>query len=140
MCGLTLSIHPYPPSEEFQKILESLCAACAARGPDVQSTFRTVITTDEGSQIEVVLCASVLGLRGGVVQQPIVGQRGVLGWNGQVGLRRSRKLDRPRMGRKLMSQVFDGLDVGGGNDTAALAARLEVESDPLELLGNVEGP
>ena len=74
------------------------------------------------------------------MQQPIVGQRGVLGWNGQVGLRRSRKLDRPRMGRKLMSQVFDGLDVGGGNDTAALAARLEVESDPLELLGNVEGP
>jgi asparagine synthetase B (glutamine-hydrolysing) len=86
MCGLTLSIHAYPPAEEPSSLVESLCKACAARGPDVQSTYRTVITTDTGIQIEVLLCASVLGLRGGVVQQPIVGQRGVLGWNGQVGV------------------------------------------------------
>lgn len=84
MCGLTLSIHPYPPTEELSNLLESLCEACAARGPDIQSTYRNVITTNGGDQIEIVLCASVLGLRGGVVQQPIVGKRGVLGWNGQV--------------------------------------------------------
>lgn len=140
MCGLTLSIHPYPPTEEYKRLLKSLCAACAARGPDVQSTYRTIISTNEGVQIEVVLCASVLGLRGGVVQQPIVGQRGVLGWNGQVGPSPSSVFDKFKGWKRLMKQVFDGLDVGGGNDTAALAERLEAEAHPLELLGGVEGP
>ena len=84
MCGLTLSIHSYPPTEGLETLLDSLCEACAARGPDVQSTFRTIVDTIDKGQIEVLLCASVLGLRGGVVQQPIVGKRGILGWNGQV--------------------------------------------------------
>lgn len=39
-----------------------------------------------GEQIEVRLSASVLGLRGEITQQPIIGKRGILGWNGQVRL------------------------------------------------------
>jgi hypothetical protein len=66
-----------------------------------------------------LLSASVLGLRGDITQQPIVGSRGVLGWNGQV---------------------FDGLEVGDGNDTALIAGELERGMDPLELLARVEGP
>lgn len=135
MCGLTLSIHPYPPSEEQESLLESLCAACASRGPDTQSTYRSIITAADGSQLEVVLCASVLGLRGEVTQQPIVGRRGVLGWNGQVTISSSVKLD-----LELMRQVFDGLDVGSGNDTALLSSLLESGADPLESLGSLEGP
>lgn len=84
MCGLTLSIHRYPPTEQHQALLESLFTACAARGPDAQSTYRYRFETDDGTFIEVLLSASVLGLRGGVIQQPLVGERGVLGWNGQV--------------------------------------------------------
>lgn len=84
MCGLTLSIQRYPQSQEQESLLESLCAACAVRGPDTQSTYRTVVAAADGQQVEVAICASVLGLRGEVTRQPIVGQRGVLGWNGQV--------------------------------------------------------
>jgi hypothetical protein len=36
--------------------------------------------------------------------------------------------------------VFDGIEVGGGNDTSVLAKRLEEGVDPLELLGSIEGP
>lgn len=36
--------------------------------------------------------------------------------------------------------MFDGLDIGQGNDTAALAERLEAGAEPMELLGTVEGP
>lgn len=84
MCGLTLSVHSYPLSPKNEALLQSLCNACAARGPDTQSTYRTTVDLNDGHQLEIVLCASVLGLRGGVVQQPIAGKRGVLGWNGQV--------------------------------------------------------
>lgn len=36
--------------------------------------------------------------------------------------------------------MFDGLDVGGGNDTALLAEALEGGADPLGLLAGIEGP
>jgi len=84
MCGLTLSIHPYPATESHEELLESLCQTCKARGPDTQSTHSTIFSLDDGSQVELKLSASVLGLRGEITQQPIVGSRGVLGWNGQV--------------------------------------------------------
>jgi len=84
MCGLTLSIHPYPTTVSHEELLESLCETCKARGPDTQSTYSTIISLGSGSQIELRLSASVLGLRGEITQQPIIGKRGVLGWNGQV--------------------------------------------------------
>jgi hypothetical protein len=84
MCGLTLSVHPYPMTSPHEELLESLCETCAARGPDVQSTYSTIIILDNGARIELRLSASVLGLRGDITQQPIIGKRGVLGWNGQV--------------------------------------------------------
>lgn len=84
MCGLTLSIHPYPTTVSHEELLESLCQTCKARGPDTHSTYSTIISLDDGSQVELLSSASVLGLRGEITQQPIVGARGVLGWNGQV--------------------------------------------------------
>lgn len=36
--------------------------------------------------------------------------------------------------------MFDGLDVGGRNDTALLSEALEGGADPLELLSGIEGP
>ena len=36
--------------------------------------------------------------------------------------------------------MFDGLDVGGRNDTALLSEALEGGVDPLELLAEIEGP
>jgi hypothetical protein len=36
--------------------------------------------------------------------------------------------------------VFDGLQVGDGNDTALLAEALEGGADPLEMLAEIEGP
>jgi asparagine synthetase B (glutamine-hydrolysing) len=85
MCGLTLSIHPYPVSSSHESLHESLCQTCKARGPDTQSTYSSILDGQGGSRIELRLSASVLGLRGEITRQPIVGKRGVLGWNGQVG-------------------------------------------------------
>jgi hypothetical protein len=84
MCGLTLSIHPYPISSSHEVLLDSLCRTCAARGPDCQSTYSATVELDNRQKIELRLSASVLGLRGDVTEQPIFGKRGVLGWNGQV--------------------------------------------------------
>jgi hypothetical protein len=36
--------------------------------------------------------------------------------------------------------VFDGLEVGGGNDTSLLAQALEGGAHPMELLAGIEGP
>ena len=36
--------------------------------------------------------------------------------------------------------MFDGLDVGCGNDTALLSEALEGGANPLELLAGIEGP
>ena len=37
-------------------------------------------------------------------------------------------------------KVFDGLEVGGRNDTSLLAQASEGGADPLELLAGIEGP
>jgi hypothetical protein len=39
-----------------------------------------------------------------------------------------------------VGKVFDGLDVGGKNDTSLIAQALEGNADPLELLAGIEGP
>jgi hypothetical protein len=38
------------------------------------------------------------------------------------------------------AQVFDGLDVGGVNDTSMIAKALEEGVEPLNLLAGIEGP
>lgn len=86
MCGLTLSVHPYPISSSHEALLDSFCQTCAARGPDRSSTYSTKVELGSGQTIELRLSASVLGLRGTVTAQPIIGKRGVLGWNGQVSI------------------------------------------------------
>lgn len=93
MCGLSFSIYPVTSSvssSDVEKLpldpielFDSLAAANFARGPDTQSTYTTRWTVP-GGEVELKLNASVLGLRGGVVAQPLTGERGVLGWNGQV--------------------------------------------------------
>ena len=85
MCGLTLSIRFVADSQPApDPIFDSLCSANSSRGPDSSSTYTHYISHAEG-QIEIRLAASVLGLRGdGITAQPLVGQQGVLGWNGQV--------------------------------------------------------
>lgn len=84
MCGITLSIHPVSlDGAAHHTLLESLIFANGARGPDTQSTYTKRFEVD-GGEVEIVLSSSVLGLRGGVVAQPLVGKRGVLAWNGQV--------------------------------------------------------
>ncbi|EIW67931.1 hypothetical protein TREMEDRAFT_72060 [Tremella mesenterica DSM 1558] len=123
MCGLTLSLrfvgdpdHTPPHSE-----IDSLITTNSRRGPDSSAIFRKVFTTCEGCHVELVLAASVLGLRGdGITSQPIISERGVLGWNGQV---------------------FDGLQVNPGeNDTRKIFDKLEGGENPWDILDKIEGP
>lgn len=117
MCGLTLSISPLSLSQA--DLTRSLHASNAARGPNAHGIYARRIATP-GGEVLLTLAASVLGLRGAITPQPLVGSRGVLGWNGQV---------------------FSGLDVGvDENDTAKIFAQLEGGHDPLDVLGAVEGP
>jgi hypothetical protein len=68
----------------------------------------------------VTLGASVLGLRGGLTAQPLVGTRGVLAWNGQV---------------------FAGLPVAlDENDTRNMFISLEAGDCPEEVFAGIEGP
>ena len=53
-------------------------------------------------------------------------------WTGQS--------DVPYRQPMLIGQVFDGIEVGGGNDTSLLSQALEGGADPLELLAGTEGP
>ena len=53
-------------------------------------------------------------------------------WTGQS--------DTPYRQSTLIGQLFDGLKVGGANDTSLLAQALEGGADPLELLAGIEGP
>ncbi|CAD6578850.1 MAG: hypothetical protein TREMPRED_002299 [Tremellales sp. Tagirdzhanova-0007] len=126
MCGLTLSIRvlssPYhqassPPSSD--PIFTSLVNANSTRGPDSSNTYTHTVPLDSEHAIEVSFAASVLGLRGREVQgQPMVGARGVLGWNGQI---------------------FDGMDVGvNENDTKAIFERLEAGEQVEHVLRGIE--
>ncbi|KAL1413258.1 hypothetical protein Q8F55_001013 [Vanrija albida] len=122
MCGLTLTIstlaHASQPSNAA--LVRSLHAANSARGPNSQGLYTRRVQTPAG-QILVSLSASVLGLRGeGVTAQPLVGKRGVLGWNGQV---------------------FSGLDVAPNeNDTRVIFDKLEAGESPSDVLQAIEGP
>ncbi|WOO76947.1 Asparagine synthetase domain-containing protein 1 [Vanrija pseudolonga] len=122
MCGLTLTISSLAQSAEPSNaaLVRSLHAANSARGPNSQGLYTRRLDTPAGDVL-VSLSASVLGLRGeGVTAQPLVGKRGVLGWNGQV---------------------FDGLDIGPrDNDTRAIFEKLEAGESPAEVLQEIEGP
>lgn len=84
MCGITLSIHPVSPqTQDVHAIHDSLAGSNDNRGPDVNSTFSHIVDV-EGGQVELRLTSSVLGLRGELTGQPLIGERGVLAWNGQV--------------------------------------------------------
>lgn len=85
------------------------------------------------------LYASVLSLRGReVTAQPLVGKRGVLGWNGQVSFRYLHTLECCYL---IHIQVFQGLEVPNGeNDTRRLFEWLEAGGEPEEVLSTIEGP
>ncbi|WVQ62654.1 uncharacterized protein L199_000801 [Kwoniella botswanensis] len=127
MCGLTLTIHPLLPNTHDQSkpnttsaLLESFRSTNVQRGPDSQRTHKHVVELKDGSRLELCLTATVLGLRGELTAQPMVGKRGVLGWNGQV---------------------FEGIDMSKDeNDTRKVFDRLEAGADIEEVLRGIEGP
>ncbi|WVO16743.1 hypothetical protein L204_104427 [Cryptococcus depauperatus] len=122
MCGLTLSIRLSEANSsniEQNAILQAFQSSVACRGPDSQDSYVHVDTTYSGHQIEVCIYATVLGLRGDLTSQPLVGKRGVLGWNGQI---------------------FEGVDVGTENDTRVLFNMLEEGNSIDKVLSTVEGP
>ncbi|WVR03597.1 hypothetical protein IAU60_000589 [Kwoniella sp. DSM 27419] len=124
MCGLTLTIHVAPriPSDPGtqEDLFASLGQANARRGPDVQRSHAELVELPSGHILEVTLSCAVLGLRGDLTAQPMVGTRGVLGWNGQV---------------------FEGLGVGRDeNDTRQIFDRLEAGEEVQDVLRGIEGP
>ncbi|WRT63829.1 uncharacterized protein IL334_000754 [Kwoniella shivajii] len=124
MCGLTLSIRPVSPvnpaSYASAALLDSFRKTNIQRGPDFQQTSTHIVNLKDDKKVEVTLTATVLGLRGQLTAQPLIGTRGVLGWNGQV---------------------FEGVDVGKEeNDTRKIFDRLESGEDVIEVLKGVEGP
>ncbi|WVQ93551.1 hypothetical protein IAU59_000626 [Kwoniella sp. CBS 9459] len=126
MCGLTLTIRPLsataPASEDgpVVELLDSFRSTNTQRGPDSQRSYTEIVELQDGHKVEVVLNATVLGLRGKLTAQPMVGKRGVLGWNGQV---------------------FEGMDISKDeNDTRKLFERLEAGEEPEDILRGIEGP
>ncbi|KAK8845569.1 hypothetical protein IAR55_006284 [Kwoniella newhampshirensis] len=122
MCGLTLTIRPFSDasSSATTALLDSFRTTNMCRGPDCQRSHTEMIDLADGKGIEVTLSASVLGLRGELTSQPMVGKRGILGWNGQV---------------------FQGLEVGKEeNDTRKIFDRLESGEEPDNVLKGIEGP
>ena len=70
----------------------------------------------------------------------MVGARGVLGWNGQVGLPSSWRILNV-MSDAFWDQIFDGMDVGvNENDTKAIFERLEAGEQVEHVLRGIEGP
>ncbi|WVW81812.1 hypothetical protein I302_103809 [Kwoniella bestiolae CBS 10118] len=126
MCGLTLSIRPLPPSDTDPKVddtsslLDSFRSTNVQRGPDSQRTYSHTVELHDGVRIKVSLTATVLGLRGELTAQPLVGRRGVLGWNGQI---------------------FEGINMGRDeNDTRKIFERLENGEEVQDVLSGIEGP
>ncbi|WVQ80882.1 hypothetical protein IAT38_002989 [Cryptococcus sp. DSM 104549] len=132
MCGLTLSIRPLPADPSTCRttpIIDAFKESIACRGPDSQRSVTLhfplkVRRTNEGvldvTSLEVKMSASVLGLRGDLAVQPLVWERGVLGWNGQV---------------------FEGLDLKTDeNDTRKILERLMQGEKIEDVLRHVEGP
>ncbi|WVF65921.1 hypothetical protein IAT40_000659 [Kwoniella sp. CBS 6097] len=133
MCGLTLTIRPLSATTNTNvtanatstdnttsALLNSFHTTNVQRGPDSQRSYTEIVELDDGNRVEVVLNATVLGLRGEITAQPMVGKRGVLGWNGQV---------------------FEGLDMQKDeNDTRKIFERLEAGEEPEVILRGIEGP
>lgn len=123
MCGLlfTLRYRPSDPdgssSDVHNDINSAFLQQISHRGPDAQQTHAVSIPISGGS-LELSFSAAVLGLRGPLTPQPVIGKRGILGWNGQV---------------------FEGMQ-GDGNDTAWLVEKLEAGEGLRSLLSHVEGP
>ncbi|KAI9635713.1 putative cytoplasm protein [Dioszegia hungarica] len=125
MCGITFSLCPYLSSlgsaiASPSALHTSLAESNSSRGPDSSNTHRAMINLNGTKQLELQLTSSVLGLRGSLTAQPIVGETGVLAWNGQV---------------------FDGLDVNKGeNDTRVIFEQLESGVSFEDVLSRIEGP
>ncbi|KIR39870.1 cytoplasmic protein [Cryptococcus deuterogattii 99/473] len=123
MCGLTLSIKSLSTDHPKASLLDAFRSTITCRGPDTQGSYTHTVmpVTDKcGVKIEVNLSASVLGLRGELTAQPLVGKRGVLGWNGQV---------------------FEGLPVEkDANDTRKIFEKLEEGAAFQDVLKDIEGP
>ncbi len=90
MCGITFTLTPCAPhaakSSSLTELHDSLAASNAFRGPDSRNTYRACININDNLGVDLALTSSVLGLRGSLTEQPMIGQRGVLAWNGQVSL------------------------------------------------------
>ncbi|WWC66825.1 uncharacterized protein I206_100732 [Kwoniella pini CBS 10737] len=125
MCGLTLTIQPLSATETedspgSSSLLDSFRSTNVQRGPDSQQTYTHIIESIDGCIIEVSLTATVLGLRGELTAQPLIGTRGVLGWNGQV---------------------FEGLEIRRDeNDTRRIFEKLENGEEVEDVLRSIEGP
>lgn len=131
MCGLTLCVTALNeiPTEDAclteqgsgNQLLRSLQGENRRRGPDSSGIYRWQhCGAVDDTVLEVTLASSVLGLRGRLTSQPLIGERGVLAWNGQV---------------------FSGLDMSlDDNDTRRIFAELEAGVPPEDVFGDIEGP
>ncbi|OXG43600.1 cytoplasmic protein [Cryptococcus neoformans Bt120] len=120
MCGLTLSIRSLSTDHPRASLLDAFQSTITCRGPDTQGSYTHIVKGKSGAEIEITLSASVLGLRGELTAQPLVGKRGVLGWNGQV---------------------FEGLPVEkDANDTRKIFEKLEEGAEFQSVLKDIEGP
>ncbi|AAW46095.1 cytoplasm protein, putative [Cryptococcus deneoformans JEC21] len=120
MCGLTLSIRSLSTGYPRASLLDAFQSTITCRGPDTQGSYTHIVKGKSGAEIEITLSASVLGLRGELTAQPLVGKRGVLGWNGQV---------------------FEGLQVEkDANDTRKIFEKLEEGAEFQSVLKDIEGP
>ncbi|KAH8120264.1 asparagine synthase-domain-containing protein [Phellopilus nigrolimitatus] len=126
MCGILLAIQRREDvTTGFESHWEQLKLSVSARGPDAQDIYQTVVTTDDGSFLDVRFFASELRLRGDKpVVQPHRDSGNVFCWNGEV---------------------FEGLEIDASeNDGAKLFKSIRTSSDPggklTEVLQQIEGP
>lgn len=143
MCGITVCLSLIRSSDARQAsssssrivddhssldpLTQSLIASNAFRGPDSTRTFTHVqaLPSNPDFSLLLTISSSVLGLRGtGVTEQPLVGKRGVLAWNGQV----------------FESDGDDLVVAAGENDTAKVFNALERGEAVGTVLSRVEGP
>jgi asparagine synthetase B (glutamine-hydrolysing) len=120
MCGILLKLGPSQAA--LSAAVPTLRDEVAKRGPDCTQTHSIDITdSDTGPAISLEFTSSVLSLRGQhVVKQPLVDERYVFCWNGQV---------------------FRGLDVNiAENDTERIWKAILAGRDIVDILDEVEGP
>jgi len=160
MCGLTLCIAfqrhegdrdgrissdshdgpstPTSQSDILHRLRDSLHAENDARGPDTSGIYATFIPTPLG-KLHLSLGSAVLGLRGDLTAQPLVGSRGVLAWNGQVfsGTHEAEESGDAGDEDELDAELDIPVDQ---NDTRRLFNLLEAGMDPEHVFAHVEGP